>query len=53
MILLAGLYKDVWGFGTMLGWTAGAAMILSALLAKLAAEVRLTSCGDVLSSKQA
>lgn len=53
MILIAGLYKDVWGFGTMLGWTAGAAMILSALLAKLAAEVRLTSCGDVLSSKQA
>jgi MFS family permease len=51
MILLAGLYKEQWGFGTMLGWTAGLAMILSAVLAKLAQKVRLTSCSDELSLK--
>lgn len=53
MILLAGLYKDVWGFGTMLGWTAAAAMVCAAVLAKWAAGVRLTSCADGLSSKRA
>ncbi len=53
MILLAGLYKDQWGFGTMLGWTAGAAMISSAVLAKLAAGVRLCSCDGEVSSRRA
>jgi MFS family permease len=53
MILLAGLYKDQWGFGTMLGWTAATAMICAAMLAKLAAGVRLSSCGGELSSKRA
>jgi MFS transporter, Spinster family, sphingosine-1-phosphate transporter len=53
MILLAGLYKEQWGFGTMLGWTAAIAMISAAVLAKLAAGARLSSCDGEVSSRRA